>query len=132
VLNRAIEVNDAFRRLKDPVRRAEALLTLLGIPFGQGSEPPPDPEFLMEVMERREALTEAAAERNVDAVAGLLSDALAWETAAIAELGLAFGAVPAEGDVPDAVQGRLRHALGRLRYARRFSSEARALETELE
>ncbi len=42
-LGRAIEVNEAFRILKDPVRRAEALLALHGVQSGEGKEPPRRP-----------------------------------------------------------------------------------------
>ena len=52
-LSRAIEVNEAWRALRDPVRRAEALLVRLGVPVGESREPVGDPALLMEVMERR-------------------------------------------------------------------------------
>src|SRR5438552_18538223 len=57
-LGRAIEVNEAFRILKDPIRRAEALLARHGVASGAGKEPPASPALLMEVMERREALAD--------------------------------------------------------------------------
>ena len=38
-LSRAIEVNEAWRALRDPVRRAEALLTRAGVAFGDAGEP---------------------------------------------------------------------------------------------
>jgi molecular chaperone HscB len=37
-LGKAIEVNEAFRVLKDPVRRAEALLGLRGVRLQEGKE----------------------------------------------------------------------------------------------
>ena len=42
-LGRAIEVNEAFRKLKDPIRRAEALLALRGVQSGEGKDPPAPP-----------------------------------------------------------------------------------------
>jgi molecular chaperone HscB len=42
-LGRAIEVNEAYRILKDPVRRAEALLAQRGVATGEGKEPPHQP-----------------------------------------------------------------------------------------
>ena len=55
-LGKAIEVNEAWRRLKNPVKRAEALLERLGLAVSEEQEPKPAPEFLMDVMERREEL----------------------------------------------------------------------------
>src|SRR6185369_3705518 len=58
-LGRAIEVNEAFRTLRNPVRRAEALLARSGRPVSESGGTPADPALLMAVMERREALGEA-------------------------------------------------------------------------
>ena len=55
-LGKAIEVNEAFRVLKDPVRRAEALLRGRGVHIEEGKEAPADPSFLMDIMELRETL----------------------------------------------------------------------------
>lgn len=55
-------VNDAYRCLRDPVRRAEYLLSLHGVCVGEGGEsegPRPDPALLSEVMELRESVDEA-------------------------------------------------------------------------
>src|SRR5262245_41178207 len=38
-LSRAIDVNEAFRALRDPVRRAEALVRRAGVPVGETAEP---------------------------------------------------------------------------------------------
>jgi molecular chaperone HscB len=38
-LSRAIEVNEAWRALRDPIKRAEALLVRLGVPVGETAEP---------------------------------------------------------------------------------------------
>jgi molecular chaperone HscB len=58
-LSRAADVNEAWRIVRDPVRRAEAILSMRGVPVGQDKEPKPDPELLMEMMEARETLAEA-------------------------------------------------------------------------
>lgn len=50
-------VNDAYRSLKDPVRRAEHLLALRGV---EGS-PQMSPDFLEQTLEDREKLEEAKA-----------------------------------------------------------------------
>src|SRR4051794_36040216 len=52
-LSRAVEVNEAWRALRDPIKRAEAILKLAGFgdQIGETREPKPSGEFLMEVME---------------------------------------------------------------------------------
>src|SRR5262249_53937047 len=60
-LQRTVQLNEAWRTLKDPVRRAEALLALAGVPVaaeGGGAVPP---ALLMETLELREELAEARA-----------------------------------------------------------------------
>ncbi len=63
-LSHAVTVNEAYRALKDDLKRAEALLLRFGgAPQNKGSAQ--DPELLMEVMELREALAECRAERDL-------------------------------------------------------------------
>src|SRR5262249_19188818 len=50
-------VNDAYKTLKDPVRRAEHVLALRGV----AGEPRMSPEFLEQTLEDREKLEEAKA-----------------------------------------------------------------------
>src|SRR5271166_4326604 len=68
-LSRAIDVNEALRVLKDPVRRAEALLRRSGVLVGEIHEPKPPSSLLMEMMELREELSEAARARSQERVA---------------------------------------------------------------
>lgn len=123
-LSRAIEVNEAFRIVRDPVRRAEALLALAGVPVGETREPKPDQEFLMQVLEDREALEAAHDGRDPAAVAVVLGRA--QKLRASAEEALAV-ALDGGGDPALAVP-----FLGRLRYAARFVEEARRAEEDLE
>src|SRR4051812_33029053 len=51
-LSKAVEVNEAWRIVRDPIRRAEALFTLAGIRVGETSEPRPTTAVLMEALER--------------------------------------------------------------------------------
>ena len=55
---RSALINDAYRTLKDPASRAEALLALLGGPAKESDKSLP-PDLLMEMMEAREGLDEA-------------------------------------------------------------------------
>ncbi len=54
-LEQTMLLNDAYKTLKDPVRRAEHLLELRGVK----GDPKMSPEFLEETMEDRERLLEA-------------------------------------------------------------------------
>src|SRR5262252_8968348 len=62
-LERATQVNDAYKLLRQPHARAEYLLKLGGIDVADEKTGGKnvDPAFLMEVMEEREALAEARA-----------------------------------------------------------------------
>lgn len=123
-LGHAIEVNEAFRVLKDPVRRAEALLARLGVQSGEGKEPPASPALLMEVMERREALAEVRQSKNEAALGKLVSEVQAEAGRRQAVLEREFGAAspnPAE----------ILKRIGELRYYRRFLDEAAAIADEL-
>ena len=67
-LEKAANVNEAWRMLRDPIRRAEALFRLAGAPVGETNEPKASPAFLMEMMEDREALAEARAAKDLSKV----------------------------------------------------------------
>ncbi len=86
-LSKAIEVNQAFRELRDPVRRAEAIVRRLGVPVSEDTAPKPRPELLMEMMEQREQLSEARQNRDARAVDQLCSALKAREETVLAELG---------------------------------------------
>lgn len=120
-LSRAIEVNEAWRMLRDPVRRAEAVLDRLGIASGETSAAKADPMLLMEMMEQREALAEVRAERDASRLASLTVAMKHRENDVLASLSDALATDP-----PSA----LAH-LAELRFVRRFLEEASAVEDEL-
>jgi len=124
-LGRAIEVNEAFRTLRDPVRRAEALLARHGRAVAESGGMPADPALLMAVMERREALGEARRGRDLAKVRGLAWAVREREQRVLAEMGKAFVQLP-----PDFA--RIEPLLGELRYHHRFLEEALAIEDELD
>jgi molecular chaperone HscB len=131
-LSKAIEVNEAHRLVRDPVRRAEAILRIsgLGDEVGETREPKPDAAFLMDVLEEREALDEAKASRDAGRVAAVVAKARAQHDAAASALARALVDALAAG----AETSSLRKAiplLGRLRYATRFLDEAVAAEDDL-
>lgn len=123
-LGRAIEVNDAFRVLKDPVRRAEALLRRAGVPVGETAEPKPSQALLMDMMEQREELADARRSKDLAAVQKL-ADAVRAREAQV--LGLLGQTIATGGD---AISKALPH-LGELRYLRRFLEEVSAIEEDL-
>jgi molecular chaperone HscB len=131
-LGRAIEVNDAWRVLKDPIRRGEALLAKLGVHVEEDREPKPDPELLMDMLEKREALAEAGRARDAARVAALAKEIGAREAAATEKLSARFRGVTPNQNAPSAAEAEaLLRALGELRYYRRFLDEARALQDEI-
>lgn len=123
-LSRAIEVNEAFRALKDPIKRAEQLFVIAGVEVGETREPKASPALLMEMMEAREELAEAARAKDVARIRALGDQMVARQRDAERRLAEAFG----RGG--EALRSAL-PALGELRYARRFLDEASAFEEAL-
>src|SRR6478609_942066 len=82
-LGKAVEVNEAWRLIRDPIKRAEAMFRRHGVVMREGAEPKPEPEFLMEMMEQREALSEARAKRDLGAAERLAASIRHRETQAM-------------------------------------------------
>jgi molecular chaperone HscB len=64
----SVRINEAYQRLKDPLKRAAYLCELRGAPINAQHNTSMPPEFLMEQMEWREALDEAEGEEALEAV----------------------------------------------------------------
>ncbi len=79
----AVRVNEAYRRLKDPLARGGYLCELAGAEVGAESNTAMPTSFLMQQMEWREALDEAG---DVAAVEGLDRQVAAEEQRMLAEL----------------------------------------------
>lgn len=116
-LAKAVEVNEAYRALRDDIARARALLAVRGIDVAE--EQPAEPAFLMEVMERREALSEARG--DLDRVRALAAEVRRDADRARAEIARLFADASSD---PRAIAG----VLGRMRYYRRFLDEVEAIE----
>src|SRR3954462_6796030 len=102
-------LNDAYKTLRDPVRRAEHFLQLRGVT----GEPKMSPEFLEETLERREELLEAKlAGRPLDA---LVAEAQRKRDEAFAQT----RQLVAAGDLTQAAE-----RLARLKYYARYLDEA--------
>lgn len=118
-LQKAASVNEAWRIVRDPIRRAEALLGLAGEEAHPGGA---DQEFLMEMLERREALAEAKAERDLGRVRELARAVEERSRACERDLAAGF----ARGET-----AMLARKVGELRFYRRFLDEVSAIEDEL-
>jgi molecular chaperone HscB len=73
----SVRINEAYQRLKDPLRRAAYLCELRGAPIDAERNTAMPPQFLMEQMEWREALEEARDEAELEAVVDRLAQARA-------------------------------------------------------
>jgi molecular chaperone HscB len=71
----SVRVNEAYQRLKDPLKRAAYLCTLHGVAIDAESNTAMPAEFLVQQMQWREALDEAADEPAVDALAQQVANA---------------------------------------------------------
>ena len=129
-LNHSIDVNDAVRVLKDPIKRAEALFRRAGVVVGDEKEQSPSPALLMEMMEAREELADAARERDLEKVRSLGAIAEPRRQRALARLSTAFAS---GADLSrETLLGEALPALGELRYAKRFLDEVAAFEEALD
>lgn len=119
-LEKMVQINEAYRTLREPVRRAAYLLSLRGLELGEtdGSKFLP-PDFLMEVMERREAFEEARSRGDRKRVQALAQQARRERDEALEALASAFDR---DDDKEAASQ------VSKLRYLDRFLADIRAWE----
>lgn len=94
----SVRINEAYQRLKDPLRRAVYLCEMLGAPIDAENNTAMPAEFLVEQMEWREALDEAEGEEALDALSRRVRTRRQDMLARIGQL-LDF-----EGDAPAAAQ----------------------------
>ena len=71
----SVRINEAYQRLKDPLKRAAYLCELRGAPIDAERNTAMPAEFLMEQMEWREALDDAATDHELEAVSDRLDEA---------------------------------------------------------
>lgn len=71
----SVRINEAYQRLKEPIRRAAYLCELRGAPIAAEKNTAMPAQFLIEQMEWREALDEAQTEEDLDALHGQLTEA---------------------------------------------------------
>jgi molecular chaperone HscB len=117
-ISAATELNEAFRTLKSPVKRAEHLLALRGTNIGDSDKV--DQGFLMEILELREALAAALKARRTDDVARMEAEMRARHEGALSTVGELFAK---GGDV-----AAIKRVLVELRYFQRFLDEVEGEE----
>lgn len=121
-LGESIDLNAAYRALRDDLTRARALLDARGDrTAGDGRET--DPAFLAELMDLREALGEARAARELARVEGLAAQVERSYDDARRALAAALDARE---------HSKAEHHLGRMRYYRRFLDEVDVIREESE
>ena len=127
VLEKAASVNEAWREVRDPIRRAEALFKLGGLAVGEDNEPKASMAFLMEVLEEREALAEARAAKDLAKVSAVGKAMAARAKDVETRLAKGFAANPDRAGLEALVP-----LLGELRFYKRFLDEVAAIEEENE
>ena len=124
-LEKAASVNEAWRTVRDPIKRAEALFAVNGIAVGENHEPKATPAFLMEVLEEREALAEARAAKDLAKVSAIGAAMSARQQGVEKKLASGF-----ESATDNATLTKLVPLLGELRFYKRFLDEVSAIEEE--
>ncbi len=69
----SVRINEAYRRLKDPLKRATYLCELHGAPINAETNTAMPADFLMQQMEWREALDDAETLQNIEEIASELN-----------------------------------------------------------
>jgi molecular chaperone HscB len=136
-LQRTVQLNEAWKTVKDPVRRAEYLLSLEGWEVGAesgASRPasggtrerlPVPPALLGEVLELREELAEARADGDDARVQKLARDVRQRADEAMAQVASGFASAETAADRGKALEP-VAHQLIGIRYWRRFLDEVAA------
>ncbi|WP_423196604.1 MULTISPECIES: Fe-S protein assembly co-chaperone HscB [unclassified Cupriavidus] len=94
----AARANEAYRTLRQPLKRAIYLLHLRGVDIEAESNTAMAPDFLMQQMEWREALQDAVEARDADRLDGLLRDLRQEKRERHAALGALLDQGDADGD----------------------------------
>jgi molecular chaperone HscB len=128
-LERAVSVNEAYRVLKDELKRAELAFARLLSTDGKAEDQTADPELLMEVMELREELAGVRDRGDLGRAEQLRAQVQTRQHAALATLQHAF-TLPSDQHTPGLHQ-QAGQALSRLRYYRRFQDEVNSLRDDL-
>lgn len=119
----ATRANEAYKTLKSPFKRAAYLCELNGIDLQTESNTAMPREFLMQQMEWREALEDAKAARDLDALEKLDAEMRQVRNAKLSQIGELLDAQ----DFAVAAQG-----VRQLMFLEKFGEEVRAVFEKLE
>jgi molecular chaperone HscB len=111
----SVRVNEAYRRLRDPLKRAAYLCERRGAPIEAESNTAMPADFLMEQMAWREALEEARTEEELD---GLQTQLVRAREATLERIGQLLD----EAGAPDAASMQVRA----LMFIERFAHDVEA------
>jgi molecular chaperone HscB len=135
-LSRSMDINQAYRVLRDPASRAEALFELLGV-HEVAERTVNDPALLSAMLEQREQLDEARREKDVERLRELKRENDERRREIERALGEAFAPLTArlagatsDAGAPDGLDS-VRRLYGELKYVRRFGEEVAAIEDEM-
>jgi molecular chaperone HscB len=87
----SVRINEAYQRLKDPLKRAAYLCELGGAPIQAHSNTAMPPEFMIQQIEWREALDDA---KSADALARLSDDVQATKKALLQQCAALLDGAP--------------------------------------
>jgi molecular chaperone HscB len=106
----SVRINEAYQRLRDPVKRAAYLCELSGAPIDAERNTAMPPEFLMQQMQWREDLDDA---QSPDAIENLLDQVVTARRDALVRLGTLLD----EQSDPQAASGVVRALMFIQRFA---------------
>ncbi|SEL61249.1 Co-chaperone protein HscB [Stigmatella aurantiaca] len=132
-LEQTTALNEAYKTLKDPARRAFYLLKLHGVDMERddaSAQKRMPQAFLEEVLELREELELAVKARDLTRAQAMAVDVTARQREAQAEAAEALRALTNTPADAEQVK-KASHALGRVRYFTRFLEEVEAFEEEV-
>jgi len=126
-LQQTTRINEAYETLKNPVARAQYLLSLHGIDMQAEKETTRDIAFLTEQLQLREELEQA---RHADDPEAVLDDLMSRISTMIKKL-VAQMAMQFEDPTPTNLAAA-REAVRKMQFLNKLLSEAESLEAELE
>jgi molecular chaperone HscB len=127
-------LNEAYRTLKDETRRAFYLLKLHGVDLNRedgGTQKDLPLEFLEEIIERREALADVRAAKNLEAAQKMAQDIRQQLRASLERANSQLTLLESGSSDAATVKREASHALAKVRYFQRFLEEVDAMEEEL-